>query len=121
MAFKSIEIQIGTILDEYERVPEEAIEKASQKSARNAVQKLKNTSPRKTGEYGSGWASKKSGLGRVVYNKKAPALTHLLENGHVVRNIFGTYGRAPTFVHIAPVEKEAVSEFEENIRRELNK
>ena len=121
MSFKSLEIELGTILDEYEHVASEVVEKAARTSARSAVNKLKNTSPRKTGEYASGWASKKQGHGYVVYNRKAPGLTHLLEKGHVTRNKYGTYGRTPAHVHIAPVEAEAVEEFEQNIRKGLNR
>ena len=121
MMAEGIEIQIGQILDEYERLADSVVEKASRKTARDAVQKLKNTSPKRSGEYASGWTSRKQGKGMVVYNRKAPGLTHLLENGHVVRNKYGTFGRAPAHKHIAPVADEASSEFEENVRRELSK
>lgn len=121
MGFKSLEIELGIILEEYSKLASETVEKAARTSARSAVNKLKNTSPRKTGDYASGWASKKQGHGYVVYNRKAPGLTHLLEKGHVTRNKYGTYGRTPAHVHIAPVEKEAVEEFEQNIRKGLNR
>ena len=121
MGFKSLEIEIGTILDKYENIPVDVIEKSARKTARDTVNKLKNTSPRKTGEYASGWSARKQGHGYVVYNRKAPGLTHLLEKGHVTRNKYGTYGRTPAHVHIAPVEKEAVEEFEQNIRKGLNR
>ena len=115
----SVEVQLTQILDEYMNVVGDVVEKAERKTARDAVQKLKGTSPRKTGDYASGWSSKKVGKDMVVYNRKAPGLTHLLENGHVIRNKTGTYGRAPAKKHIAPVANEASQEFEENIRRGL--
>lgn len=121
MASKSLEVELGNILEEYSKLASETVEKAARTSARSAVNKLKNTSPRKTGDYASGWASKKQGHGYVVYNRKAPGLTHLLEKGHVTRNKYGTYGRTRAHVHIAPVEKEAVEEFEQNIRKGLNR
>lgn len=121
MGFKSLEIELGIILEEYSKLASETVEKAARTSARSAVNKLKNTSPRKTGDYASGWASKKQGHGYVVYNRKAPGLTRLLEKGHVTRNKYGTYERTPAHVHIAPVEKEAVEEFEQNIRKGLNR
>lgn len=113
--------EIGTILDEYEKLASDTVEKASRKTARDAVQKLKSSSPKKTGEYASGWSARKQGHGYVVYNRKHPGLTHLLEKGHLIKNKKGTYGRAPARVHIAPVEQEAIKEYEENIRRELSK
>ena len=121
MASKSLEVELGNILEEYSKLASETVEKAARTSARDAVQKLKSTSPRKTGDYASGWASKKQGHGYVVYNRKAPGLTHLLEKGHVTRNKYGTYGRTPAHVHIAPVEAEAVEEFEQNVRKGLNR
>lgn len=119
---KTIEAQMDAIFDEYEQLTDEAVEKASRKTGRDAVQKLKNTSPRgRTGDYASGWATRKMGLGIIVYNKKAPGLTHLLEHGHVIKNKFGEYGRAPAHPHIADVEKAANQEFEEEIRRNMQK
>ena len=121
MGFKSLEIEIGTILDKYENIPVDVIEKSARKTARDTVNKLKNTSPRKTGEYASGWSARKQGHGYVVFNKKKPGLTQLLEYGHDVYNKLGKVGRAGAHVHIAPVEKEANTEFEENIEREMRR
>ena len=121
MMTESIEAQLGAILDEYEKLTDDVVERSSRKTARDAVQDLKNTSPRQSGDYASGWATKKQGKGMVVYNRKAPGLTHLLENGHVIRNKYGVFGRAPAHKHIAPVADEASSEFEQNVRRELSK
>lgn len=120
---ESIEAQLGKILDEYEKLADDVVERSSRKAAKDTVQDLKNSSPKRPGggEYASGWSSKKQGKGMVVYNRKAPGLTHLLEKGHVVRNKYGTFGRAPAHVHIAPAADEGASEFEENVRRELSK
>lgn len=118
---KTVEFQIGVIFNEYENLTDEAVEKAARKAGRDAVQKLKNTSPKKSGEYASGWATRKRGLGVIVYNRKAPGLTHLLEYGHDIINKFGEYGRAPARVHIAPVEQAANQEFEDEIRRNMQK
>ena len=119
----SIEVQLDRILDEYENLTKETVQKSANKSGRDAVQKLKNSSPKRPGggEYAPGWSTKKTKDGVVVYNRKKPGLTHLLEKGHVIRNKYGTYGRAPAHVHIAPVADQGSSEFEENIRRELSR
>jgi hypothetical protein len=37
-------------------------------------------------------------------------LTHLLENGHIVRNQYGTYGRVNGDGHIKDAEQNAVEE-----------
>lgn len=120
---QTVEAALMRILDEYIELTDDAVEKSAKKTARDTVQTLRNTSPRRAGGggYASGWTTKKKGLGTVVYNKTDYQLTHLLEKGHVIRNKYGTYGRAPAQVHIAPAEEKGSREFEENIRRELSK
>ncbi len=110
MARKPLEIQVSMILKEYDEEVVKATNKAILSVSRKAVQQLKATSPRKTGEYASSWGTRKGetslhGIeGRVIYNKKGQ-LTHLLERGHLIRNGRGTYGRTRAFVHIKPVEE----------------
>lgn len=117
---QAIERQLGAILDEYKEVPKQVVEKCSRKAARSAAQKLRSTSPSLSGEYASNWSTRKYGKGYVVYNKK-PGLTHLLERGHDVYNAYGRVGRAPTYVHIAPVAEEYKREYVESVERELKK
>ena len=120
---QSIERQMAALLDEYEKLADDVVEKSSKKAARDAAQKLRNVSPKRPGggEYASSWSFRKYGKGYVTYNKKHYQLTHLLENGHVIRNKYGEYGRAPAHVHIAPVEAEYIQEYIANVRRELSK
>lgn len=113
-------VQLKAVLDEYSKEAEEAAEKAIASVSKEAVQKLKNTSPRKTGNYASGWKAKKEDALTVrVYNAKVPALTHLLENGHVIRNAKGTYGRTRPIPHIKPVEEWASDALVKEIERRL--
>lgn len=118
---QSIERQMADILNEYWHLSADVVEKASRKAARNSVNRLKAVSPKRTGEYASGWSAKKQDHGYVVYNKKAPGLTHLLEYGHVVINAKGRVGRAPGYSHIASVEQQGIREYEETLRKELSK
>lgn len=111
-------IAIKKALEDYSEEVGQGVRKAAEKTAREAVQKLKVTSPKKTGEYAAGWTSKKvrtAATGDVVditiHNKTKPGLTHLLEKGHALKD----GGRAPAFVHIKPVEEEAVRKFEERV------
>ena len=47
-------------------------------------------------------------------------LTHLLENGHVIKNGTGrTYGRTREFPHIITVEQKSVEELEKRIREAI--
>ena len=116
--------QMETILSEFSEKVQDVTNQAIQKAARKTARILKNTSPKETGDYASGWAVKReTGHGMIqpgiVYNRKMPGLTHLLENGHVVRNAKGTYGRAPAHKHIAPAEEEGANEYVQNVERGL--
>ena len=121
---ESLTVQMNRILEEYSEEVQDATNDAIEKVAKLAVQKLKNTSPKKTGDYARGWRVKREmGFGSVkaatVYNATDWQLTHLLENGHVVRNKKGTYGRAPAKKHIKPVEEWASNELPREIERQL--
>lgn len=124
---KSVEAQVEEILDSYSKEVREATNKAEDTVAKEAVSKLKSTSPKGSPHrrrYAEGWAKKveKGSAGVqtvIVYNRTNGPLTHLLENGHVVRNGKGTYGRARAIKHIAPVNDWAVDEFPREIEREL--
>ena len=98
--------QLADILEEYGDEAKEVARAEAKKAARKTAKELRSVSPKKTGKYASGWTSKQVDADTVtVYNSKAPGQAHLLENGHVIRNKKGTYGRAPARKHIAPVEQ----------------
>lgn len=114
----NLEEELGRILDEYMDDVEETANKVINQVAKEAAQKLKDTSPRDTGKYAEGWTVKKGKkLDAVVYNATRPGLTHLLEESHPIRNQFGTWGRSTARPHIAPVrewaEEEVVKRIEE--------
>ena len=108
---ESVTAQMTELLDEVDKEVQQSARKGIDRVSKESVQKLRNTSPVKTGSYAKGWSTKKQGdLDVVVYNRTDYQLTHLLENGHVIRNAKGTYGRAPAHKHIKPVEEWAIDE-----------
>lgn len=68
-----------------------------------------------SGKYAGGWTKQvektRLGITVTVYNKAAPGLAHLLENGHAKTG----GGRVAGKAHIAPVETEVVKEYQEKI------
>jgi len=82
------------------------VNEAAQEVSKDGAQKLKATSPKKTGKYATSWKVKKVGTKWVTYNTRY-RLTHLLEKGHAKVN----GGRVPAKVHIAPVEQDMIEEF----------
>jgi len=119
----SVAVQLKEILDEYSVEVKRATNNSMDVVAKQGVAKLKATSPRRTGEYAKGWHIKRErgsgGINTVTIHNRVYQLTHLLENGHIVRNKKGTYGRFNGIKHIAPVEEWAQSELPAEIEREL--
>ena len=115
---QSVAVQMADLLEDINKEIEESAKEGIRDVSKEAVQKLRNTSPRKTGSYAKGWTTKKnSDKEIIVYNKTDGQLTHLLENGHIVRNKKGEYGRVNGIKHIAPVEEWAASELPVRIMR----
>ena len=117
---ESVTAQMTELLDEVNKGIEKSAKTNIQQVARESVNKLKNTSPVKSGSYARGWGTKKQGdMDVVVHNRTDYQLTHLLENGHVIRNKKGTYGRTHGIKHIAPVEEWAVDELPRRIIKDI--
>jgi hypothetical protein len=102
-------------LTEYTEEVSEAIEKAADKRAKEAVQKLKETSPKSSKDhkhYADGWTVKKQKSGGsltvTIYNRKKPHLTHLLEFGYIKTSGQRVKGRS----HIEPVQEQLNRQFE---------
>ena len=123
----SIAIQMADILDDYSKEVKKVTDESIEKVSKEAVRKLKNTSPKGTPHrrrYAEGWRKKKTkgrnGIDEVtVHNATNYQLTHLLENGHIIRNAKGTYGRTNGIKHIKPVEEWAQDELPQEIERRL--
>lgn len=118
----TIELEIGTILEDYIQEVEEEVEKASKGVSSAMVNKLKKNSPTGKGmeHYKDGWKKKKVGKrGYVVFNEKKPGLTHLLNNGHLIANAHGEYERYEGDDHITKAADWATEEFEKRVKKAL--
>lgn len=120
MGADTVYIQMEKVLDQFSKEVQDVTDKAIQQVSKEAVNKLRNTSPKRKGKYARGWkAGKRDKKTVVVYNATDSQLTHLLEFGHVIRNKYGTYGRAPAHPHIGPVEQWASEELPRQIMEGL--
>ena len=116
----SVTAQMTELLDEVNKDVKNSAKRNIDRVSKESVQKLKNTSPVKTGSYAKGWGVKRLGdMDIVVHNHTDYQLTHLLENGHVIRNKKGTYGRTHGIKHIQPVEEWAVDELPRRIMGDI--
>lgn len=115
--------QLAEILNDYDEAVHKMAEKILFQTSKEAVQKLRSTSPRRPGggDYARGWrVSRKKKLGVIVHNTNY-RLTHLLENGHAIVNGHGTYGRTNGIKHIEPVEQWGNEELVNRIETEIAK
>lgn len=119
MANKPLEIQMRTLLDSYDAEVQKVVDDTAKQVVKEGVSKLKSTSPHESGDYSRGWTSRKDALGYVIYNAKKPGLTHVLENGHVTRNQFGTWRRTPAHPHIKAVETWVNDEFTNQVEKKI--
>ena len=124
----SVSAQMRDILTTYNREVAEAVDEAAQEASESCKNQLKNTSPKRAGhgEYARSWAIKKEHTGAgvadyIVHNKKHYQLTHLLENGHVIRNKKGTYGRTKPRHHIGPAADTAIQRFDLSARARIGR
>lgn len=108
---KEINKQLATYTEEVG----EAVSEATDEVTKEGVKLLKIKSPDKTGDYRKGWARKKSKNGFIIHNRTDYQLTHLLEHGHV--KVGG--GRVAARVHIRPVEKQIVDDFEKLVKKAI--
>ncbi|ERT57723.1 HK97 gp10 family phage protein [Peptoniphilus sp. BV3C26] len=96
----------------------DVVNKAVDKVAKETVSDLKSSSPKKSGEYASGWGKREGqtatrSKSSIVWNEEHYRLTHLLEFGHAKVN----GGRVAAKPHIAAVEQKAIKNFEDELKR----
>lgn len=100
----SVEVLLSKALDEVNDEANEILFKCMSKAMRKAKKEVIMRSPVLTAKYKKGWTTRtlrlKTGFDGVIYNKTYPGLTHLLNNGHIKANQYGTYGRENGDNHI---------------------
>lgn len=108
-------LEINDILNEYSSDIQEAIGESAISIAKSGADRLKQTSPKRTGQYSKGWrVSTTKGRGFVdcvIHNATNYQLTHLLEKPHAKRN----GGLTTPKVHIAPVEETCIKEYQASV------
>ena len=123
MAEFNLERAVRDILQDYSVEVAKAAEEAVTEVSKEATKKLRQTSPKRSGKYGKGWASKvektPTTAEATVYGKTGTyQLAHLLEHGHARR---GGGRNVDGIEHIKPVEEWAIKEVEARIREKVER
>ena len=113
-------LDVKDLLNDYSEDIQEGIDKTAQEVAKEAVNELKTTSPKrpKSGKYARGWrVNTKKGRGFInctVHNATHWQLTHLLENGHITRD---GESRTRAIKHISPVEEKVIHQYQQDVEK----
>ena len=108
----------------------DAFQAAFDSVGKEAVQKLKSTSPKakwSKKHYANGWTYKKANVRRgqfsaQIYNKTKPGLAHLLEHKHLIIGPDGKeHGESTPQPHIAEVNDWVQAEITRRITQNLQK
>lgn len=115
MAEYDITAQIVTFLMQYTNDVRDSVDKAVETCGKAMTKEIRETSPKRTGEYKKGWRCelKSEGRGKKTaraYNKDRFQLTHLLENRHRKR---GHKGWKEPHPHIGPAAEKWTAKFEQ--------
>ena len=115
--------EIAKGLAEYSQDVVEKVNVSSEKVGKAAVKRLKQTSPKRYGNYAKSWAMKtEPEVGQPhkrIVHVKAPhyRLTHLLEYGHA--KVGG--GRVEGRPHIRPAEEMVIEEFVKEVEEAIKR
>lgn len=117
--------EIEKIMKEYSDDVTKNLDVITKKVGQKGAQALRNDSKasfKGTGKYAKGWTYQveRSRLSTsvIIYNK-TPGLPHLLEHGHAVVAGGRIAGRYDGKVHIEPVEKKLIVEYEREVINKL--
>lgn len=120
MANINLTSAVNKLLKEYGDEINSAVEEVLPKVAKDTVNMLKQTSPKRSGAYAKDWALEKwrtsaNYTGVTIFNRGHYHLTHLLEFGHAKRN----GGRVKAEPHIADAEQFAINELIAEVERKV--
>lgn len=114
---------INEELTKFAGAADEVVAEAVNKVAKDTVQRLKQTSPKRSGKYAASWQASTLRGGRHYNGKIVHAgggeyrLTHLLEHGHAVVRGGRVVGHAPAEPHIESAEQAAIDSFITEIQK----
>ncbi len=114
VAVYQLDAAVARAMEEFNKEHSQELGAIVKRTANRCRNTLKATSPRgrESKHYADGWRVAfrfgTFGAEAVVYNSSKPGLAHLLNDGHVAANKYGTYGFVGGDRHIDKAAQEAV-------------
>lgn len=116
-----LQSQFNALVTDYNEEIMDVVKATMLEVSKDEVKQLKAVPIKRTGEFARGWSSKIEDEGlqfqTLVYNKKKPGLTHLLEHGHAKRN----GGRVEGREFISPIEQAGNEEVIKKLKERIPK
>lgn len=100
-------------IEEYTTEVSEKIADIQKGLGKKGVNRLRETSPKLSGDYAKGWRLKTEKGAVIIHNATDYQLTHLLENGHLGRD----GKQVPAYPHIGKVEEDLMNQYIEAIEK----
>lgn len=101
--------QLDGIFEDYQKRLNITTDTIYKQTARETAQDLQTVSPKRSGAYARDWTVSKQRGAYIVHNKDHYRLTHLLNNGHSVKNQYGgPYDFKVGDAHIERAEQRAI-------------
>ncbi|WP_438844741.1 MULTISPECIES: HK97 gp10 family phage protein [unclassified Enterococcus] len=115
--------EIAKTVKNYTKEVEIATGEATEVVAKETLQELKQTSPKRSGKYAKNWRKKKQSVTQQIIYQNDPTyrLTHLLENGHALKRGGRSIGNVSAIPHIEKAEEKAIISLEKELIRRLNR
>lgn len=115
--------EIAKELSTYSQEVVQKVNVSSERVGKTAVKQLKQTSPKRYGDYAKSWTMKtEPEVGQPhkrIVHVKAPhyRLTHLLEHGHA--KVGG--GRVEGIPHVRPAEEQVIQDFTREVEEAIKR
>lgn len=112
--------EIAKMLSDYSQEVVDKVDISSERVGKEAVKRLKQTSPKDTGSYSKSWRVKtfdsvRQPKRRIVHSPTSYHLTHLLEHGHAKSG----GGRVEAKPHIGPAEEQVIQQFTKEVEEAI--
>lgn len=120
---KKMETELMKILRDYQDLTDDEMKQVITKTANTVKNAIKQEAPRDTEQYKNSWATNKTTSKRyktavIIYSRDRYQLTHLLENGHELKDRYGNkIGDVKEIPHITPATENAEKELMYQLRK----